>query len=81
MEALEAARGKKAGLGTAIILGADITVAQWLFWNQLPVTLGIVGGALLTGLLLHYANPDNDAAADARDVPRDGIAPEGLPTP
>lgn len=60
MEALEAARGKKAGLGTAIILGADITVAQWLFWNQLPVTLGnIVGGALLTGMLLHHCNrPD-----------------------
>ena len=39
---------------TAIILGADITVGQWLFWNQVPVTLGnIVGGAVLTGLLLH----------------------------
>jgi formate/nitrite transporter len=42
---------------TAIMLGADITPAQWLFWNQIPVTLGnIVGGAVLTGLLLHYCN-------------------------
>ncbi len=42
---------------TAILLGADISVGQWLFWNQIPVTLGnVVGGALLTGLLLHYAH-------------------------
>lgn len=42
---------------TAIILGAEIGVDQWLFWNQLPVTLGnIVGGAILTGLLLHYSH-------------------------
>jgi formate transporter len=42
---------------TAILLGADITVGQWLFWNQIPVTLGnIVGGAVLTGLVLHYVN-------------------------
>lgn len=42
---------------TAIMLGADISVAQWLIWNQIPVTLGnIVGGAVLTGLLLHYCN-------------------------
>lgn len=42
---------------TAIILGADIGVQQWLQWNQIPVTLGnIVGGAVLTGLLLHFGN-------------------------
>lgn len=42
---------------TAILLGADITVGQWLFWNQIPVTLGnIVGGAVLTGMVLHYVN-------------------------
>jgi len=49
---------------TAIMLGADIGAAQWLFWNQLPVTLGnIVGGALLTGLLLHYCNASRPAPA------------------
>jgi formate/nitrite transporter FocA (FNT family) len=43
---------------TAMMLGADITPAQWLVWNQIPVTLGnIVGGAVLTGLLLHCCNP------------------------
>ncbi len=41
---------------TAIILGADISVGQWLVWNQIPVTLGnLLGGAVLTGLLLHHA--------------------------
>jgi formate/nitrite transporter len=42
---------------TAMILGADITAGQWLCWNQLPVTLGnILGGAVLTGLSLHYGH-------------------------
>ncbi|OGB06005.1 MAG: hypothetical protein A3E79_11025 [Burkholderiales bacterium RIFCSPHIGHO2_12_FULL_61_11] len=42
---------------TAMILGADISVQQWLLWNAIPVTLGnIVGGSVLTGLLLHYCN-------------------------
>jgi formate transporter len=49
---------------TAMLLGADIGATQWLFWNQLPVTLGnIVGGALLTGLLLHYCNASKPAPA------------------
>jgi formate/nitrite transporter len=43
---------------TAMLLGAEISVQQWLQWNQLPVTLGnMFGAAVLTGLLLHYANP------------------------
>ncbi len=42
---------------TAMILGADISAQQWLFWNAIPVTLGnIVGGSILTGLLLHYCH-------------------------
>lgn len=50
---------------TAILLGADITVGQWLFWNQVPVTLGnVVGGAVLTGLLLHYAHQAAAAQGD-----------------
>lgn len=40
---------------TAMMLGADITAGQWLAWNQVPVTLGnVLGGAVLTGLLLHH---------------------------
>lgn len=42
---------------TAMILGANISVEQWLLWNQIPVTLGnIAGGAIFTGLLLHFSN-------------------------
>jgi formate/nitrite transporter len=37
-----------------IMLGAPVTVSQWLEWNQIPVTLGnIAGGMLLTGLALY----------------------------
>lgn len=50
---------------TAMVLGAGISIEQWLLWNQLPVTLGnIVGGAFLTGLLLHYGHPAAAVAAE-----------------
>lgn len=49
---------------TAILLGAGITVGDWLWWNQLPVTLGnLIGGAVLTGLLLHFGHPAGKAQA------------------
>jgi len=36
-----------------MMLGAKVSVAQWWWWNQIPVTLGnIVGGAGLTGIAL-----------------------------
>ncbi len=39
---------------TAMLLGADISVYQWWFWNQIPVTLGnLVGGTVFTGMLLY----------------------------
>jgi len=39
---------------TAMLLGADISVYQWWFWNQIPVTLGnLVGGSVFTGMLLY----------------------------
>lgn len=39
---------------TAMFLGADISLYQWLFWNQIPVTLGnLVGGAIFTGMFLY----------------------------
>jgi formate transporter len=38
-----------------MLLGAKVSLAQWWFWNQIPVTLGnIAGGALLTGAALWY---------------------------
>ncbi len=65
---------------TAMLLGADIGASQWLLWNQLPVTLGnIIGGAVLTGLLLHYCNanqpkPAKQAAAPLADRLNGGAA-------
>jgi formate transporter len=36
-----------------MMLGAHVSVAQWWWWSQAPVTLGnIVGGAFLTGIPL-----------------------------
>src|SRR5579871_4674022 len=39
---------------TGMMLGAKVTVADWWFWNQIPVTLGnLVGGFVFTGLALY----------------------------
>lgn len=37
-----------------MMLGADISFADWWLWNQIPVTIGnFLSGILLTGLALH----------------------------
>jgi len=37
-----------------ILFGANISLADWWLWNQIPVTLGnIVGGCLFTGMALY----------------------------
>lgn len=37
-----------------IFFGANISLADWWLWNQIPVTLGnIVGGCLFTGIALY----------------------------
>jgi formate/nitrite transporter len=37
-----------------MMFGAPVSIRDWLFWNQLPVTLGnILAGAFLTGLALY----------------------------
>jgi formate/nitrite transporter len=42
---------------TGMMLGAKVTVFDWLFWNQIPVTLGnLVGGFVLTGLALYVTH-------------------------
>jgi formate transporter len=36
-----------------MLLGAPVSIRQWLWWNQIPVTLGnIVSGAVFTGVAL-----------------------------
>ncbi len=40
-----------------MFLGAPISMADWWFWNQIPVTIGnIVGGAVFTGLALYLTH-------------------------
>lgn len=37
-----------------MMMGAPITIGDWLFWNEIPVILGnLVGGLLLTGTVLY----------------------------
>jgi len=39
---------------TAMMIGADISFADWWLWNQIPVTIGnLISGILFTGLALH----------------------------
>lgn len=38
-----------------ILLGADVTFADWWLWNQIPVTIGnFIAGFFLTGVTLHF---------------------------
>jgi len=38
-----------------MFLGAPVSMKQWWWWNQIPVTLGnIIAGALFTGIALWY---------------------------
>lgn len=40
-----------------MMLGAKVTMTDWWFWNQLPVTAGnLVGGLLFTGLALYWSH-------------------------
>jgi formate/nitrite transporter len=40
---------------TGMLLGAPVSMKQWWWWNQIPVTLGnIVAGAVFSGIALWY---------------------------
>ena len=70
-----------------MMFGAPVRIRIWLFWNQLPVTIGnIVSGALFTGLALYVTfrtkppqvvdsaelMDPNDAEGDAAFAPATG---------
>ncbi|MCQ6563086.1 formate/nitrite transporter family protein [Paenibacillus mendelii] len=39
-----------------MLLGADVSMADWWLWNQIPVLIGnFVGGALFTGVLFYLS--------------------------
>ncbi|MBL4638388.1 MAG: formate/nitrite transporter family protein [Proteobacteria bacterium] len=51
----------------SMIMGGDFTIADYLFWNELPTILGnLVGGLLMVGLPLYYTyvrtSPDRKIA-------------------
>ena len=49
-----------------MMLGAKVTVSDWLLWNQIPVTLGnALGGFVFTGLALYLTHRVPSAATDA----------------
>ncbi len=54
---------------TGMMLGAKITISEWLVWNQIPVTLGnLVGGFVFTGLALYTTHKAPTAASAALTV-------------
>ncbi len=45
-----------------MILGADISMADWWLWNQFPVLIGnLVSGVLFTGFALYYTHGKKEA--------------------
>jgi formate/nitrite transporter len=42
---------------TGMMMGANISIAEWWLWNQIPVTLGnLVGGFIFTGLAIYITH-------------------------
>ena len=59
---------------TGMMMGANVSVAQWWMWNQIPVTLGnLVGGFVFTGLALYLTHKPRSTA------PAPLTAPSGVP--
>ncbi len=59
---------------TGMLLGAKVSLFDWWFWNQIPVTLGnLVGGAVFTGLALYLTHRPRGSA------PASALAPHQIP--
>ena len=55
---------------TGMMMGAKVTIAQWWFWNQIPVTLGnLVGGFVFTGLAIYITHRPRAIAPGPLAVP------------
>lgn len=47
-----------------IMMGANVTVADWWVWNQIPVTAGnLVGGMVFTGLAIYMTHRPKETPA------------------
>jgi formate/nitrite transporter FocA (FNT family) len=50
-----------------MMLGADVSAADWWLWNQIPVLLGnVLGGFLFTGMAIYAAHRSKGEAPAAR---------------
>lgn len=60
-----------------MLLGAGFGIGDWMFWNQLPTTLGnIVGGMLFTGMTLYATHgPGKEPKPSSQPAP--GAVAEG----
>ncbi len=51
---------------TGMMMGAKVSLFNWLFWNAIPVTLGnIVGGFVFTGLAIYWTYRPKASVRDA----------------
>jgi formate transporter len=55
---------------TGMMMGANISIAEWWIWNQIPVTLGnLVGGFIFTGLAIYMTHKPRAAKSPAPPAP------------
>jgi formate transporter len=55
---------------TGMMMGAKISIATWVFWNLIPVTLGnFVGGFFFTGLAIYITHKPKPATVASAIVP------------
>lgn len=53
---------------TAILFNANITIADWWIWNQIPAIIGnIVGGFVFTGLFLYLTYYKKETATQSNN--------------
>lgn len=53
-----------------MILGAQVSLSDWWFWNQIPVTLGnVFGGFIFTGLALYLTHKKVTVQLGERPIP------------
>jgi formate transporter len=51
---------------TGMMMGANVSIAEWWLWNQIPVTLGnLVGGFIFTGLAIYITHKPRTAKTPA----------------
>jgi formate transporter len=60
-----------------MILGAEVRMADWWLWNQIPVLIGnLVSGVLFTGFALYYTHRKPEAKI-VLELPKTKALPRG----